>query len=91
MRPASVGFRFWRDGFQSVRGCVCGSWRDWASCWMLLPRNGADVTAIRLLEIEIDFGAAVGAAAVGVVVAGGGDVGATGLTGTLGKGDDLGR
>ena len=58
---------------------------------MLLPQIGADVTAIRLLEIEIDFGAAVGTAAIGVVFAESGDVRAAGLARTLGKGDDLGR
>jgi hypothetical protein len=42
-----------------------------------------------LLEIQIDLGAAVGAAAFGVVLAGFGDVGAARLAGTLGHGGDL--
>ena len=45
--------------------------------------------SIYQLEIEIDFGAAVDAAAGGIVMAGGGDVRAAGLTGALGESHDL--
>ena len=41
------------------------------------------------LEIQIDLGSAIGAAAIGVVISGLGDVGSAGLAGAFGDGDDL--